>query len=137
MRGDNDSGRRDGSQGSDTHVDPQALDDAITAQAFTGVATVDIADQRILERCSGFIHRSLRVPMPSSAQIAMGSGSTYQDVARRLVFEPAGLERTTFLPLNDLPADAAPDYVGETMTNEGLSEDVRAQCDGFANASRE
>lgn len=42
---------------------------------LTGVATVDIADQRILDRCSGFIHCALRVPMPSSAQIAMGSGS--------------------------------------------------------------
>ncbi len=39
------------------------------------------------------------------------TGSTYHEVVRRLVLEPAGLERTGFLPLNALPADAAPGYV--------------------------
>ena len=39
------------------------------------------------------------------------TGSTYHDVVRRLVLEPAGLKRTGFLPLNELPADAAPGYV--------------------------
>ena len=43
------------------------------------------------------------------------TGSTYHDVVRRLVFEPAGLERTGFLPLNELPADAALGY----LSNEG------------------
>ena len=213
-------------------VDPRALDDAVAAEAFTGVATVDVADRRILSRCEGFIHRALRVPMTSSARIAIASGSkaftalavmrliedgelrldqpvrellgddlplidngvtiehllahtsgigdyldedsgwevsdfvlslpvhtltraeaflpmleghpqtfapgerfaycnggyvvlaillervtgrTYHDVVRRLVFEPAGLGRTGFLPLNDLPADAALGY----LANEG------------------
>ena len=214
------------------HVDPRALDDAVAAEAFTGVATVDVADRRILERCEGFIHRALRVPMTARARIAIASGSktftalavmrlvedgelrleqpvrallgddlplidnrvtiehllthtsgigdyldedsdwetsdyvlslpvhtlttaeaflpmlqghpqkfaaggqfaycnggymvlavmleratgsTYHDVVRRLVFEPAGLERTGFLRLNELPADAAPGYI----SNEG------------------
>ncbi len=39
------------------------------------------------------------------------TGMTYHDTVRQLVLDPAGLERTGFLPLNDLPADAAPGYV--------------------------
>lgn len=39
------------------------------------------------------------------------TGETYHDVVRRSVLEPAGLERTGFLPLNALPADAAAGYV--------------------------
>ena len=62
-------------KGADMHVDPRALDDAVAAEAFTGVVTVDVADRRILERCEGFIHRALRVPMSSRARIAIASGS--------------------------------------------------------------
>ena len=200
----------------------------MAAQAFTGVATVDVADRRVLERCEGFIHRALQVPMTPGARIAIASGSkaftalavmrlvedgdlrldlrvrdllgedlpliddgvtiehllgqtsgigdyldeddrwevsdfvlsrpvhtlttaeaflpmldghpqkfapgerfaycnggymvlavllerattgTYHDVVHRLVFEPAGLQRTGFLPLNELPADAALGYL--------------------------
>lgn len=214
------------------HVDPRALDDAVAAQTFTGVATIDVADRRILERCEGFIHRALGVPMTAQSRIAIASGSkaftalavmrlvedgelwldqavrgllgddlpliddgvtieqllshtsgigdyidedsgwevsdhvlslpvhtlttaeaflpmldghppkfapgerfaycnggymvlavlleratgnTYHDVIRRLVLEPAGLARTGFLPLNELPADAALGY----LFNEG------------------
>lgn len=39
------------------------------------------------------------------------TGEAYHDVVRRLVLDPAGLERTGFLPLNALPADAAAGYV--------------------------
>ena len=35
------------------HLDPHALDDAVAAASFTGVATVDAGDQRLLERCEG------------------------------------------------------------------------------------
>ena len=213
------------------HVDREALDEAVAAEAFSGVATVDVADRRVLERCEGFIHRALRVPMTSQARIAIASGSkaftalavmrliedgelrldqpvrgllgddlsqidddvtiehlladtsgigdyldedgwevsdfvlslpvhtlttaeafvpmleghpqrfppgerfaycnggyvvlailveratgtTYHDVVRRLVLEPAGLEHTGFLPLNELPGDAALGY----LRNEG------------------
>ena len=210
------------------HVDPGALDDAVAAQAFTGIATVDVADRRVLERCEGFLNRALQVAMTPKARIAIASGSkaftalavmrlvedgelrleqpvrellgadlpliddgvtiehllthtsgigdyldedgdweashfvltlpvhtlttaeaflpmlqghpqkfapgerfaycnggymalavvlerattsTYHDVVRSLVLEPAGLEATGFLPLNDLPADAAPGYI--------------------------
>ena len=200
----------------------------MAAARFTGVAAVDVADRRVLERCEGFIHRALRVPMTPQTRIGVASGSkaftalavmrlvedgelrleqpvrgllgddlecigdevtiehllthtsgigdyldedseweasdfvlslpvhtlttaeaflpmleghprtfapgerfaycnggyivlavvleratgaTYHDVVRRLVFEPAGLEHTDYLPLNALPADAAPGYV--------------------------
>ncbi|MBB1511167.1 beta-lactamase family protein [Tessaracoccus sp. MC1627] len=41
------------------------------------------------------------------------TGEVYHDVVRRLVFEPAGLAATGFLPLNDLPADAALGYLAD------------------------
>jgi len=59
----------------DIHLDPQALDDAIAAASFTGVATVDVGDQRLLERCEGYLHRAHRVPMTADARIAIASGN--------------------------------------------------------------
>lgn len=210
-------------------VDQQALDEAVTAQAFTGVVTVDVGDRLVLERCEGFVHRALGVPMTADARVGIASGSkaftalavmrlaeqgvlelegrvrewlgddlplvddgvtiehlldhtsgigdyldegggwspsqfvmtlpvhtlttaqaflpmldgraqrrepgraftycnsdyavlavvlerasgqSYHDAVRRLVLEPAGLERTGFLPLNDLPGDVALGYLG-------------------------
>jgi CubicO group peptidase (beta-lactamase class C family) len=210
------------------NIDPQILDAAVAESAFSGVATVDIGNQRVLERCEGFIHRALGVPMRTGTRIAIASGSkaftalavmrlveegqlrvdqhvrtllgndlpliddgvtighllthtsgigdyldeasdwdvsdfvlsvpvhtlttaeaflpildghpqrftpgerfaycngaylvlaiileraaasTYHDVVRSLVIEPAGLQHTGFLPLNALPADAAPGYL--------------------------
>ncbi|MHA7240211.1 serine hydrolase domain-containing protein [Arthrobacter sp. TMS1-12-1] len=210
------------------HIEPRTLDDAVVRNAFTGVATIDVGERRTLERCEGFLHRGLRVPMTPDARIAIASGSkaftalalmrlvedgtlglgqrvrgllgddlpliddavtiehllthtsgigdyldegadwtasayvlpvpvhtlttaraflpllggrpqrsapgerfaycnggymvlavllervtgmTYHDAVRRLVLDPAELDRTGFLPLNDLPADAAPGYV--------------------------
>lgn len=210
------------------HIDVRTLDDAVARNAFTGVATVDIGERRTLERCEGFLHRGLRVPMTADTRIAIASGSkaftalavlrlvedgrlhlgqrvrellggdlpliadavtvehllthtsgigdyldesadweasdyvlaapvhtlttaeaflpllgghpqqnapgerfaycnggyvvlavllervtgtTYHEAVRELVLAPAGLGRTGFLPLNDLPADAAPGYV--------------------------
>lgn len=209
-------------------IDVRALDAAIAENAFSGVAAVDVADRRVLERCEGFAHRALRAPMTADTRIAVASGSksftalavmrlveqgllrldqpvrevlgadlpliddavtvehllthtsgigdyldeeadweppdyvltvpahvlttsqaflpmldghpqvfapgerftycnggymvlavvleratgeTYHDLVQRLVVEPAALERTGFLPLNDLPADAAYGYV--------------------------
>jgi len=57
------------------HVDPRALDEAVAAELFTGVVAVDVGDRRVLERCEGFLHRALRVPMTSTARIAIASGS--------------------------------------------------------------
>ena len=214
----------------DLQVDPRALDAAVEAGSFSGVITVDVGDQRVLERCEGFVHRAFRVPMRPTMRFATASGgktftalaimrlvedgslqvdqpvrallgtdlplvaddvtirhllghtsgigdyldeasgwqvsdyvmslpvhtlttaeaflpmldghpqifppgerfaycngaymvlaivlervtgSTYHDVVRRLVFEPAGLEDTGFPPLNELPADAAPGYLSD------------------------
>ncbi|WP_425845203.1 serine hydrolase domain-containing protein [Agrococcus sp. TSP3-2-1] len=212
------------------HIDQAALDEAVAKGSFTGVATIDVGDERALELVAGHLHRALGVPMRADARIAIASGGkgftalatmrlveqgelrldqpvrgllgddlplidervtieqllghtsgigdyldedsdwepadyvlevpahrlttaeaflpmldgqpqkfppgerfaycnggymvlaivlervtgeTYHDAVRRLVLEPAGLERTGFLPLNALPADAAPGYIDE------------------------
>ena len=64
-------------------VDEQALDDAVAAQAFTGVVTVDVGDRRVLERCEGFVHRALGVPMTADARFGIASGRT--NSARRFL----------------------------------------------------
>ncbi|GAB3553000.1 serine hydrolase domain-containing protein [Arthrobacter tumbae] len=210
------------------NVDTRSIDEAVSKGVFTGVIAVDVGDQRTLERCEGFLHRALRVPLSAHTRIAIASGSkaftalavmrlvedgrlrldqpvrtlldgdlpliaggvtvehllthtsgmgdyldedagwevsdhvltlpvhtlttseaflpmldghpqqfapgerfeycnggymvlavllervtgqNYHDAVQQLVFQPAGLEETAFLPLNDLPADAAPGYV--------------------------
>ncbi|MBO1770113.1 serine hydrolase [Agrococcus sp. TF02-05] len=212
------------------HIDQAALDEAVAEGSFTGVATIDVGDERTLELVAGHLHRALGVPMRADARIAIASGGKgftalavmrlveqgelrldqpvrellgddlplidgrvtieqllghtsgigdyldedsdwepadyvltvpahrlttaeaflpmleghpqklppgerfaycnggymvlaivlervtgegYHDAVRRLVLEPAGLERTGFLPLNALPADAAPGYIDD------------------------
>lgn len=56
-------------------IDSAVLDAAIAAESFTGVVTVDVAQERILERCEGFAHRALRAPMTPDTRIAIASGS--------------------------------------------------------------
>ena len=56
-------------------LDPRALDEAVAASSFSGVITVDVGGRRILERCEGFLHRGLRVPMTPQARIGIASGS--------------------------------------------------------------
>ena len=56
-------------------VDPHTLDAAVAENAFTGVITIDVGGQRILERCEGFMHRAFGVPMVPQARIAVASGS--------------------------------------------------------------
>ncbi len=211
-------------------LDPHVLDAAVAESAFTGVVTIDVGEERTLERCEGLTQRALGVPMTVDTRIAIASGGkaftalavmrlvedgalrldqpvrellgadlplvadtvtvkhllshtsgigdyldeeaeweasdfvltvpvhtlttaaaflplldghpqkfapgerfaycnsgylllavllerltgeTYHDVVRRLVLAPAGLERTDFLPLNALPADAALGYVDD------------------------
>ncbi|KGN29656.1 beta-lactamase [Knoellia sinensis KCTC 19936] len=57
------------------HVEPSTLDAAVAKHAFTGVITIDIAGERVLERTEGFLHRPLRVPMRVDARIGIASGS--------------------------------------------------------------
>lgn len=56
-------------------IDTGLLDEAIAEQPFTGVATIDVGDERVLERAEGFMHRAFRVPMRADARIGIASGS--------------------------------------------------------------
>lgn len=56
-------------------LDPRTLDAAVAESRFSGVVTVDVGGQRVLERCEGFLHRALRVPMTAGARLAIASGS--------------------------------------------------------------
>jgi len=56
-------------------VDPTSLDASVAQESFTGVVAVDVADRRVLERCEGFTHRALAVPMTPMTRIAIASGS--------------------------------------------------------------
>ncbi|HYN67480.1 MAG TPA: serine hydrolase domain-containing protein [Ornithinibacter sp.] len=88
-------------------IDPRTLDDAVAAAAFTGVATVDVADRRTLERCEGFVHRALRVPMTPTARIAIASGSkAFTALAVMRLIESGRLrldQRVRWLLGDDLP----------------------------------
>jgi CubicO group peptidase (beta-lactamase class C family) len=56
------------------HIDEAVLDQAVARNRFTGVATIDVGDRRVLERVEGHLHRALRVPMTADARIAIASG---------------------------------------------------------------
>jgi CubicO group peptidase (beta-lactamase class C family) len=56
-------------------IDERAIEDAAAKRSFTGVATVDVGDERVYERLDGFAHRALRVPHTPSTRIAIASGS--------------------------------------------------------------
>lgn len=56
-------------------IDPSSLDDAVAEASFTGVVTIDVGDERVLERSEGYLHRALGVPMTPDARIAVASGS--------------------------------------------------------------
>jgi len=47
----------------------------VAKSSFTGVVAVDVADRRVLERCEGFLHSALGVPMRADARIGIASGS--------------------------------------------------------------
>ena len=56
-------------------IDHAALDAAVTKQSFTGILTVDVADERRFERVEGYAHRALRVPNSAQTRFAIASGS--------------------------------------------------------------
>ena len=55
-------------------IDEAAVDEAARKRSFTGVATVDVGDERIYERVAGFAHRALQVPNTPTTRIAIASG---------------------------------------------------------------
>jgi CubicO group peptidase (beta-lactamase class C family) len=56
-------------------IDEEAMAEAAAKASFTGVATVDVGNERRYERLGGFAHRALRVPHTSATRIAIASGS--------------------------------------------------------------
>ncbi|WP_306231626.1 serine hydrolase [Agrococcus beijingensis] len=89
------------------HVDQQQLDEAVAKEAFTGVATIDVGDERVLERVEGFASRALGVPMTAGTRIAIASGSkAFTAVAILRLVEQGALrldQRVRELLGDDLP----------------------------------
>ena len=56
-------------------LDPESIETAVAERAFTGVVTVDSADERIFERARGFAHRAFEVPNTVDTQFGIASGS--------------------------------------------------------------
>ena len=56
-------------------IDEAAMDVAARKRSFTGVATVDVGDERRYERVGGYAHRALQVPNTATTRIAIASGS--------------------------------------------------------------
>ena len=52
-----------------------AMEVAARKRSFTGVATVDVGDERRYERVAGYAHRALQVPNTPATRIAIASGS--------------------------------------------------------------
>lgn len=52
-----------------------ALDEAIAAESFSGVLTIDVGAERTLKRCAGFAHRALGIPNTPATRISAASGS--------------------------------------------------------------
>jgi CubicO group peptidase (beta-lactamase class C family) len=55
-------------------IDDTAVDIAVGKESFTGVATVDVGDERHYERVAGYAHRAFAVPNTSSTRFAIASG---------------------------------------------------------------
>ena len=55
-------------------IDDAAVDIAVRKESFTGVATVDVGDERCYERVAGYAHRALELPPTASTRFAIASG---------------------------------------------------------------
>lgn len=56
-------------------LDVAEADEAADTTAFSGVATIDVADRRVYERVAGFAHRGHGVPLTSDTRLGIASGS--------------------------------------------------------------
>lgn len=100
------------------HIDPRELDEAIAAHAFTGTATVDVDDRRVLERCAGHVHRAFAVTMTPQTRIAIASGSkAFTALAVMRLVEDGGLRLDQ--PVREVLGDDLP-LVDGTVTIEHL-----------------
>lgn len=98
----------------DEHVLPVPVHTLTTAEAFvpalSGFAQVSAPGERFAYNNGGYVVLALLVER--------ATGETFQDAVRRLVFEPAGLDRTDYLRLDALPGDAATGYLYEEGDRE-------------------
>lgn len=56
-------------------IDVDTLEAAARDSRLSGVVTVDVADDHVLERCYGDAHRALRAPVTRTTRFALASGS--------------------------------------------------------------
>lgn len=59
----------------DIPLSREALDTAVEAESFTGVITIDVGDERTLERCEGYAHRALAIRNTPGTRISAASGN--------------------------------------------------------------
>lgn len=56
-------------------LDTAALDAAVAKNSFSGVATVDVGDERVFARAEGFAHRAHGIPNTVDTRFALASGA--------------------------------------------------------------
>lgn len=99
-------------------VDPDALGAAIERDSFTGVIAIDVAGERVFERCEGFAHRALRVANTPNTRIAIASGSkAFTALAVMRLVEDGALALAT--PARDILCDDLP-LIDDAVTVEHL-----------------
>ncbi|NOV97160.1 serine hydrolase domain-containing protein [Isoptericola halotolerans] len=104
------------------HIDVEQLDPAVTEAAveatFSGVVTVDVGDERILERAFGHAHRALEVPNTVAHRFAVASGSKgFTALTVMRLVEDGALRLTT--PVRDVLGSDLP-LIDDAVTVEHL-----------------
>ncbi|WP_277211152.1 serine hydrolase domain-containing protein [Isoptericola croceus] len=82
------------------HIDVDRLEAAVSDAApekqFSGVVTVDVAEDRLVERAFGYAHRALEVPNSPSHRFAVASGSkAFTALTVMRLVESGSLQLTT------------------------------------------
>lgn len=100
------------------HIDEEALEQALAAESFSGVVSVDVGDERRMTRCVGLAHRALGVPVREDTRFGIASGGkSFTAVAvMRLVGD--GMLRLD-QPVRELLGDDLP-LVDDRVTVEHL-----------------
>jgi CubicO group peptidase (beta-lactamase class C family) len=56
-------------------IDGETVDTVAADRQMSGVVTIDVGDERVLERCYGYAHRALEIPTTPDTRFALASGS--------------------------------------------------------------
>jgi CubicO group peptidase (beta-lactamase class C family) len=56
-------------------IDGETVDTVAADRQMSGVVTIDVGDERVLERCYGYAHRALEIPTTADTRFALASGS--------------------------------------------------------------